>query len=68
MNEKPTAMLRHFMQMIVDEYTFMLDPTCGSANALKAAQALNAGSVLGIERDEEFYQRSYDAYFQGEEL
>ena len=63
MNEKPVPMLKHFLEMFVDEYSFVLDPTAGSANALKAAQALGAGSVLGLERDPEFYSRSRDAYF-----
>lgn len=66
MNEKPVEMLEHFMRMIVDEYSLVLDPTCGSANALKAAERLGAGSVLGIEKIPEFYQRSVAAYY-GEE-
>lgn len=63
MSEKPVPMLRHFMEMVVDEYTVMLDPTCGSGNSVKAAQALGAPSVLGIEQDEEFYNRAKEAYF-----
>lgn len=63
MNEKPVAMLKHFMEMFVDEYSFVLDPTAGSANACKAAAGLGAGKVLGLEKDPEFFQRSYDAYF-----
>lgn len=63
MNEKPIAMLRHFMRMCVDEYSSVLDPTCGSANALKAAELLGAASVLGIERDENFFGRSWEAYY-----
>lgn len=63
MNEKPVAMLKHFMEMFVDEYSFCLDPTAGSANALKAATACGAGTVLGLERDTEFFRRSSDAYF-----
>lgn len=66
MNEKPVAMLKHFMTMFVDEYSFVLDPTAGSANALKAAEALGAGRVLGLERDPEFFIRSRDAYFDME--
>jgi len=63
MNEKPVPMLKHFMEMFCDEYSFVLDPTAGSANALKAASALNAGRVLGLERDPEFFSRSWEAYF-----
>ncbi len=66
MNEKPVPMLRHFMEMIVDEYSFVLDPTAGSANALKAATACGANSVLGLERDPEFFERATEAYFAEE--
>lgn len=50
---KPEPMLRHFFQMFVDEHTRMLDPTCGSASALRAAESMGAREVLGLERDEE---------------
>ena len=67
MSEKPVPMLRHFMEMFVDEYSRVFDPTAGSANALKAATSLGAPTVLGLERDSEFYQRSSEAYFNGDE-
>lgn len=67
MNEKPVAMLRHFMEMCVDEYSQVLDPTCGSANALKAASILGAPTVLGLERDGEFYDRAKEAYYSAPE-
>ena len=67
MNEKPVAMLQHFLSMLVDEYSFVLDPTCGSGNALKAAERLGASQVLGIEKNTEFYNRSVAAYFEEEE-
>lgn len=51
---KPIPMLRHFMGMLVDENTSLLDPTCGSAAALQAAEALNAKSVLGMDIDEQY--------------
>lgn len=54
MSEKPEPMLRHFFQMLVDENTVMLDPTCGSGSALRAAESLNAKFVLGLEVNEEF--------------
>lgn len=63
MNEKPVPMLKHFMRMFCDEHSVVLDPTAGSANALKAATALGAQTVLGIERDPEFYQRAKEAYY-----
>jgi predicted RNA methylase len=52
--------------MFIDEYSSVLDPTAGSGNALKAAGALGAGRVLGLERDPEFFQRAYDNYFGDE--
>jgi ParB family transcriptional regulator, chromosome partitioning protein len=68
MNEKPVPMLKHFLRMVTDEYSFVLDPTAGSANALKAATELQASAVLGLERDPEFFQRSCDAYYNETEL
>lgn len=59
-SEKPYAMLRHFMRMVCDEYSFVLDPTAGSANALKVAEDLGASRVLGLEQSEEFYQIAVD--------
>lgn len=48
---KPEPMLRHFMSMLVDQHTEMLDPTAGSGAALRAAESLGARSVLGLEID-----------------
>lgn len=62
MNEKPVPMLKHFMRMFVDAYSTVLDPTAGSANALKAASSLGAPTVLGLERDLEFFTRAKEAY------
>lgn len=67
MNEKPVAMLKHFMRMVCDEHSRVLDPTCGSANALKAATALGAPTILGIERDKEFFTRATEAYFNDDD-
>ncbi len=53
---KPEPMLRHFMQMFVDENTSILDPTCGSGSALRAAESLGAKRVLGLEKDEEYFK------------
>ena len=49
---KPAPMLRHFMEMLVDENTSLFDPTCGSGTALRAAESLGAKRILGLERDE----------------
>jgi ParB/RepB/Spo0J family partition protein len=51
---KPEAMLRHFFQMLVDPNTRLLDPTCGSGSALRAADSLGAERVLGLEIDPEW--------------
>lgn len=63
-NEKPLPMLTHFLRMVCDEYSTMLDPTAGSANAVKAAYNLKAGKVLGIERDFNFFALARDAFFE----
>jgi ParB family chromosome partitioning protein len=55
-SEKPYAMLRHFFSMLCDDYSHVLDPTCGSGNALKVAEDLGAARVLGIEQMPEFYE------------
>lgn len=62
MSEKPVAMLEHFFRMYVDESTRLLDPTCGSGNALKAALRHGAPYVRGIERDENFYGAAVAAW------
>lgn len=61
MSEKPEPMLRHFFQMFVDEHTVMLDPTCGSGSALRAAESLSAKFVLGLEINGEFADRAREA-------
>lgn len=53
---KPEPMLRHFMEMLVDETTTMLDPTCGSGASLRAAESLGASRVLGLEIDKQFVE------------
>ena len=54
-SSKPVAMLSHFFRMFIDGTSRVLDPTCGSGNAMKAAQAMGAKQVLGIERDPTFF-------------
>lgn len=68
MNEKPVAMLKHFMRMFTDDLSLVLDPTCGSGNAIKAAESLKANTILGLERDPEFYSRAKEAYYVREEV
>lgn len=58
MSEKPEPMLRHFFRMLVDENTVLLDPTCGSGSALRAAEASGARFTLGLEANQEFAERA----------
>lgn len=51
---KPEPVLKHFLQMFVDPNTRMLDPTCGGGSSLRAAEALGAGHVLGLEINDEY--------------
>lgn len=53
-SEKSEAMLKHFFRLFVDKGTRMLDPTAGSGSALRAAKALGAESVLGLEINEQY--------------
>ncbi len=62
MSEKPRPVLAHFFRLFVDEFTRMLDPTCGSANALTVAEDMNASAVLGLEQDAGFYKLAVENY------
>jgi ParB/RepB/Spo0J family partition protein len=62
MSEKNTDMLGHFFRMVVDANTRMLDPTCGSASALRAARAAGAGMVLGLEVNEDYAKQAREAW------
>lgn len=50
---KPEPMLKHFFSMLVDEHTRLLDPTCGAGSSLRAADALGASAVFGMDIDAE---------------
>lgn len=56
MSEKSFDMLSHFFRMLIDDSTVMLDPTCGSGMAVKAAEAAGAHYSLGLELDPFFYE------------
>lgn len=49
---KPEPMLKYFFSMFVDNHTNLLDPTCGSGSAVRAAESLGARWVLGMDSDE----------------
>jgi hypothetical protein len=50
---KPQEVLEYFLSMVVTEHTDLLDPTCGSGTAVRAAAALGANSGLGVELNPE---------------
>ena len=54
MSVKPQSMLQHFLSMLVDGTSAILDPTCGSGSSIRAAQALGAASALGLELNPSF--------------
>jgi len=56
MSEKPLEMLEHFFRMIVDDTTLLLDPTCGSGNAVKVAEQLGANWATGLELNPEYVE------------
>lgn len=58
---KPEPMLRQFFGMFVDQYTSMLDPTCGGGSALRAAESLGARRVLGLEASPEHFENASKA-------
>jgi DNA modification methylase len=58
LSPKPEPVLRHFFRMFIDKSSVVLDPTCGSGTALRAAEALEAAHVLGIEINKDFVERA----------
>lgn len=54
MSEKPQAVLGHFFRMLVDPSSSVLDPTCGSGSAIRAAITAGATNYLGLEINSEF--------------
>jgi ParB-like nuclease domain len=58
---KPEPVLRHFFGMFVDNTTRLLDPTCGSGSALRAAESLGAQSVLGLDSSQDFVKSAQKA-------
>lgn len=55
-SEKPKPVLQHFLSPYCDEYSIVLDPTCGSGGAIAVAEDLGAMSALGLELSQEFYE------------
>jgi DNA modification methylase len=68
MSVKPVPMLRHFFRMFVDANSIVLDPTCGSGSALRAADAAGAAHVFGLEVNPEFAERSIAEFVRDRKL
>lgn len=54
MSEKPQNVIAHYFRMLCDDTSSVLDPTCGSGSAIRAAKSAGAGRVLGLEKSESF--------------
>ena len=67
-SHKPEPMLRHFLSMMIDETTDVLDPTCGSGAALRAAEDLGARKTLGLEINPDFARAANDATVRWRQL
>lgn len=51
---KPQPVLNHFFEMLVDDHTIMLDPTCGSGASIRSAEFHGAQHTLGLEIDPKY--------------
>lgn len=60
-SQKPEPMLKHFMSMLIDETTDVFDPTAGSGAALRAADALGARRIYGLDINESYVARANSA-------
>lgn len=49
LSEKPMEVVTHFLEMLVDETTEILDPTCGAGSALEAAINLGCKRAVGFD-------------------
>lgn len=60
-SEKPRDMLAHFLGMVCDDTSYLLDPTMGSGNAVAVAEELG-GRGLGLERNSIFFANAAAHY------
>ena len=58
-SEKPIPVVEHFLSMLVDENTDMLDPTCGSGTAVAAGVSLKARRVVGLDIEQRYVELSH---------
>ena len=61
-SEKPVPVLKHFFRMFVDQYTKMLDPTCGAGSAIRAASCFKVREALGVDLDPSYIDVANTAY------
>lgn len=54
MSEKNPSVLGQFFRMFIDETSVVLDPTCGSGNAVKVAEEMGANWATGIELNPDY--------------
>lgn len=67
-SEKPREVLRHFLRMVTDENSRVLDPTAGSGNAIRVLSELGADYALGIELNPEFAATANDNVSRAEKF
>lgn len=53
-SEKPEPVVSHFLEMLVDGTSTVLDPTAGSGTALRVARRLGANRIFGLELNPDF--------------
>ena len=56
--EKPKIVLEHFLYHWITEDTRVLDPTMGGGNAIAVASKLKAQLAVGVEQEQEFYNKA----------
>lgn len=66
MSEKAQPMLEHFFRMGVDKETRFLDPTAGSGSSLRAARALGAKEIVGLEINPDYARDANAEFLKGD--
>lgn len=66
-HEKSDLALRHFFEMCVDSETRLIDPTCGSGSALRAARSLGSNVLLGLESNAKYAEAAQRAFARSSE-
>lgn len=58
-SEKPLPVVEHFLSMLVDENTDLLDPTCGSGTSIAAAVSLKARRAVGLDVEQKYVELTH---------